>query len=75
MSIVLDSVLVFDNVKKMLVCALDKISGDEVESLLRRQSSLPKYFQTDLHMVIHAIQDISYHSGQLSYIIGGNTLR
>jgi len=60
---------------RLILMCTDKLNQDGVANRLALQSSLSQNFETDLHVVVHAIQDIAYHSGQVSLIANGKTAK
>ena len=59
---------IFNNVKI-------RLAEQNCEKFLSEKSSYPNNCSSDKQLVIHAIQDIAYHLGQLGFIISGKTLR
>jgi hypothetical protein len=66
---------VVNQVKSIFRIGMMKLSEDNAEYFLSSRSSIPQHCQSDIHLVVHGIQDIAYHCGQIGFILTGKTCR
>lgn len=65
---------VYGQVSSIFNDVRSRLAEENCEHFLTLRSSYPEHCISDKHLVIHAIQDIAYHLGQLNFIISGKTL-